>query len=185
MTQRAENSYLRSLSLKLTNRHRRQTVPDRLQKEKVLSGHEMKLHGAPSKLLVGLWVSKAPLQPTPTHLLAARTPVHEDSGRDHDAPLVHFVLCDTGSWRTRRCEVIRIGDRDDAGQIASFMPMRTPVSGDSAFGYIVNSPGLVGSVRVKLTTGHRYLRMRKRRYRRLRRSCCSSTQVQDTALTHP
>ena len=114
------------------------------------------------------------------HPLAARTPVHEDGGRDHDAPLVHFVHCDRGfnsswSWRTRRCEVIRIGDREDAGQIASSMPKRTPVSGDWAFGYIVNSPGPMGSVRVKLTTGLRYLSMIKRRYRSLRTSCCSST----------
>ena len=41
---------------------------------------------------------------------------------DHDAPLVYFVLCDTGynsswSWRTRRCEVVRIGDRDYASMI--------------------------------------------------------------------
>ena len=152
MTQRAENSYLRSLSLKLTNRHTRLTGPDMSQNEKVLTG------------------------------LQARTPVHEDGGRDHDAPLAHFVLCGTGfnsswSWRNRRCEVIRIGDRDDAGQIASSTPMRTPVSGDRAFGYIVNSPGPMGSVRVKLTTGHKYLSMRMRRYWSLRTSCCSSTQV--------
>ena len=51
-----------------------------------------------------------------------RTPVHEDGCRDHDAPLKHLVLCDTGCnrswcWCTRRCEVIRIGDRDYADQI--------------------------------------------------------------------
>ena len=45
-----------------------------------------------------------------------------DGGRTHDAPLVHFVLCDTSfnsswSWFTRRCEVISIGDRDHASQI--------------------------------------------------------------------
>ena len=28
------------------------------------------------------------MQPKTTHLLAARTPVHEDGGRDHDAPVV-------------------------------------------------------------------------------------------------
>ena len=33
---------------------------------------------------------------TPAYFLAARTPVHEDGGRDHDAPLAHSVLCDTG-----------------------------------------------------------------------------------------
>ena len=29
-----------------------------------------------------------PQQPKPTHLLTARKPVHEDGGRDHDAPVV-------------------------------------------------------------------------------------------------
>ena len=50
----------------------------------------------------------------------------------------HTLCCVTRvSIAIRRCEVIRIGDRDYAGQIASSMPMRTPMSG----GYIVNSPG--------------------------------------------
>ena len=61
----------------------------------------------------------------------------------HDALHVHFALFDMGfncSWnlRTRRCEVIRIGDRDYVGQIASSKSMRTPVLGDRAFGYPVN-----------------------------------------------
>ena len=65
----------------------------------------------------GQWLGK-----TLPHLLAARTPVHKDGGRDHDAPLEHIVLCDTGfnrswNWCTRRCEVIRTGDRDYADQI--------------------------------------------------------------------
>ena len=63
--------------------------------------------------------------------VATATPPHE-----------HFALCDTGfnsSWnlRTRRCEVIRIGDRDNVGKIASSKSMRTPVLGDWAFGYPV------------------------------------------------
>ena len=36
----------------------------------------------------GQWVGQKPPQPKPTHLQAARTPVHEDGGRDHDAPVV-------------------------------------------------------------------------------------------------
>ena len=32
--------------------------------------------------------AKKPQQPKPTHLLTARKPVHEDGGRDHDAPVV-------------------------------------------------------------------------------------------------
>ena len=28
--------------------------------------------------------------------LAVRTPVHEDGGREHDAPLVHVILCSSG-----------------------------------------------------------------------------------------
>ena len=36
----------------------------------------------------GQWVGKKPPQPKTTHLLAARKPVHEDGGRDHDAPVV-------------------------------------------------------------------------------------------------
>ena len=79
----------------------------------------------------GQWLGKTSPRPTPTHILAARASVHEDFGRDHDALHVHFALCDTGfnsSWnlRTRRCEVIRIGDRDYVGQIASSKSMRTP-----------------------------------------------------------
>ena len=67
----------------------------------------------------GAWQNVAA---TPTHFLAPRAPIHEDRGRVHDASHVHFVLCDTGfnsswSWHTRRSEVVRIGDRDDAGQI--------------------------------------------------------------------
>ena len=70
----------------------------------------------------GQWIGKTSPQPTPTYFLAARASVHEDGGREHDAPLVHFVLCDTGfnsswSWCARRFEVIRIGDRDYASQI--------------------------------------------------------------------
>ena len=34
------------------------------------------------------WVGTKPPQPKTTHLLVARTPVHEDGGRDHDAPVV-------------------------------------------------------------------------------------------------
>ena len=61
----------------------------------------------------------------------------------HDALHIHFSLCDTvfnSSWnlRTRRCEVIRIGDRDYVGQIASSKSMRTPVLGERAFEYPVN-----------------------------------------------
>ena len=74
------------------------------------------------RVVSGQWLGKTSPRPTPAHLLAARTPVHEDGGRDHDAPLEHLVLCDTGcnrSWSkcTRCCEVIRIGDRDHADQI--------------------------------------------------------------------
>ena len=63
-------------------------------------------------------------------------------------PVGDTVFNSSRSWCTRRCEVIRIGDRDYAGQLESSMPMRTPVSGDRALGYIVNSPGPMGSVRV-------------------------------------
>ena len=39
--------------------------------------------------IVGVqWVGRKPPQPKTVHLLAARTPVHEDGGRDHDAPVV-------------------------------------------------------------------------------------------------
>ena len=70
----------------------------------------------------GQWLGKTSPRPTPTHVLVARASVHENGGRNHDAPLEHFELCDTGfnfswSWCTRRCEVICIGDRHDADQI--------------------------------------------------------------------
>ena len=39
-------------------------------------------------LVGGQWVGTMRPQPKPTHLLVARTPVHEDGGRDHDAPVV-------------------------------------------------------------------------------------------------
>ena len=79
-------------------------------------------------------------RPTPTHFLEARASVHEDGGRDHDALHVHFTLCDTGfnsSWnlRTRRCEIIQIGDRGYVTEIASSKSMRNPVLGDREFGY--------------------------------------------------
>ena len=41
-------------------------------------------------------LGKTSPRPTPTHLLVARTLVHEDGGRDHDAPHAHFVLRHTG-----------------------------------------------------------------------------------------
>ena len=34
----------------------------------------------------GQWLGKTSLRLTPVRLQAARTPVHEDGGRDHDAP---------------------------------------------------------------------------------------------------
>ena len=84
--------------------------------------HDMNLHGAPFISLVDSGLAKRRRDRTPTHVLVARASVHEDGGRNHNAPLEHFVLCDTGfdssgSWCTRRCEVICIGDRDDADQI--------------------------------------------------------------------
>ena len=48
----------------------------------------MNLHGRKFYTVGGQWVGKAPPQPKPTHLLAARTPVHEDGGRDHDESVV-------------------------------------------------------------------------------------------------
>ena len=39
-------------------------------------------------LMVDEGVCKKPTQLKTTHLLAARTPVHEDCGRNHDAPVV-------------------------------------------------------------------------------------------------
>ena len=147
----AQNSYLRSLALKLTNRHRRLTGPDISQKE-VLTG------------------------------LQARALVHEDGGRDHDAPLVHFVLCDTGfncswSWRTRRCEVIRIGDRDDAGQVASSMPMRTPVSGDLGIRRHRQFYRPDGKRARQVDHWAQVLEHENEKIPGLRTSCCSSTQV--------
>ena len=54
--------------------------------------HDRKLHGAPFNLLVDSGSATMPTQTKPTHLLAARTPVHEDGGRDHDA-LKWLSLC--------------------------------------------------------------------------------------------
>ena len=34
----------------------------------------------------GQWLGKTSPRPTPTHLLVARASVHEDGGRNHDAP---------------------------------------------------------------------------------------------------
>ena len=48
----------------------------------------MRLHDVLFKLLVDSGSAKTPQQPKPTHLLTARKPVHEDGGRDHDAPVV-------------------------------------------------------------------------------------------------
>ena len=104
----------------------------------------MKLHSAPFISLVDSGSVKTSPRPTPTHLLAARTPVHEDGGRDHDAPLENLVLCDTGcnrSWSrcTRCCEVVRIGDRDYADQIRVIQVDENPMLGDRAVGYTVTS----------------------------------------------
>ena len=46
----------------------------------------------------GQWLGKTSLRPTPAHLLTARTPVHEDGGRERDAP---HVLHDGGNSGTR------------------------------------------------------------------------------------
>ena len=61
-----------------------------------------------------------------------KTPVHEDGGDDHDAPLVYFVRCDTSfnsswSWCTRRSKVMRIGDRHDARQIRVIQADENPI----------------------------------------------------------
>ena len=44
----------------------------------------------------GQWFGKTSLRMTSAYFLAANTPVHEDGGHDHDAPLVHVVLCCSG-----------------------------------------------------------------------------------------
>ena len=140
MMQGAENIYLRSLSLRLTERHKKSTVSLGYCFQLVQTRHRNR------RISLGC---------THEHLsmkMAVATTTHHS----------YTVLCDTGfnsswSWRTHRCEVIRIGDRDCEGQTASSMPMRAPVSGDRALGYLVNSPRPMGNVRVKLTTGHRYL----------------------------
>ena len=45
-------------------------------------------HGNTFQMVDGQWVGKTPPQSKPTHLLAARTPVREDGGRDHDALVI-------------------------------------------------------------------------------------------------
>ena len=45
-------------------------------------------------------VGKTSPRPTPTHLLAARTNVHEDGGRDDDAPHVLHEQSDEGNSGT-------------------------------------------------------------------------------------
>ena len=52
----------------------------------------------------GQWLGKTSPRPTPTHLLAARAPVHEDGGRDHDAPHVLHGRSDGGNSETRTDE---------------------------------------------------------------------------------
>ena len=100
----------------------------------------------------GQWRGKTSPRPTPTHLLVARTPVYGDGGRNRDAPLEHFVLCDTGfncSWSccTRRCEVLRIGDRDYADQIRVIqVDVNSQCLVIGAVGYPVNASGLTESV---------------------------------------
>ena len=100
-----------------------------LEKVNAVRGH----NGAPLFALSSAWEHEFPFPSMAFNTANASatdanevsggtTRVHEDGGRDHDAPLVHFVLCDTvfnssWSWRIRRCEVVRIGDRDYAGQI--------------------------------------------------------------------
>ena len=49
--------------------------------------NDVNLHDA-SFIIGGQWVGKAPPRPSPTHLLAPQTRVHEDGARDRDAPLV-------------------------------------------------------------------------------------------------
>ena len=44
----------------------------------------------------GQWFGKTSLRMTSAYFLAAKTPVHEDGGHDHDAPLAHVVLCSSG-----------------------------------------------------------------------------------------
>ena len=49
----------------------------------------------------GQWLGKTSPGPPLTYLLVERAVVLEDGGRNHDAPLDHFVLCDTDlncSW---------------------------------------------------------------------------------------
>ena len=67
----------------------------------------------------------------------------KDGGREPRRTTRTLTLCDTGfnsSWnlRTRRCEVIQIGDRGYVTQIASSKLMRNPVLGDRAFGHTDN-----------------------------------------------
>ena len=58
--------------------------------ETVLSGwHDTRLHGAFFKMMVD---SRTSPGPPPTHFLVARALVHEDGGRNHDAPFDDFVL---------------------------------------------------------------------------------------------
>ena len=51
----------------------------------------------------GQWLGKTSLRLTPAHLLAARTPVHEDGGRDHGAPHEQHKRSDGGNSGTRTC----------------------------------------------------------------------------------
>ena len=48
----------------------------------------MNLQGAPFNTVGGQWVGKTPPKLKPTHPQAARTPVHEDGGRHHDAVVI-------------------------------------------------------------------------------------------------
>ena len=72
-------------------------VPKRYFKEEgEVECHDMRLHDVLFQIVGGQWVGKTPPQPKPTHLLTARTPVHEDGGRDHYAPVVaaeKVVIC--------------------------------------------------------------------------------------------
>ena len=66
---------------------------------------------------VGHWIGKTSPRPSPTHLLAARTPVHEDGARDRDAPLVVHERSDG--------ETVRHGP---TGADEGYLPERTIVT---------------------------------------------------------
>ena len=74
----------------------------------------------------GQWFGKTSLWITPAYFLETRTPVHEDGGHDHDAPLVHVVLCNSGfnsssvifrSWTVYKMGTTCTGQSKETGNV--------------------------------------------------------------------